>query len=98
MHLSQLFPGVQQTALGYVEVPSSPGAVGALGDEAAVMMISGLGLAPIPTEEPPAWTKIQAPLGLGQRVTLLGVELPMWVWMALGLGLLGAGWFFFNRR
>lgn len=108
--MSNFFSGVQFIpGVGHVEV----GGTAPLGDDASVMMISGLSASPAGAtqyddhrniEVDPVTgnqTVIQNPMmvgTLGRKVTLLGIELPVWAWILIGLGLLGAGWVFFKDR
>lgn len=90
--------------LGFVEGAERTG--GNLAGEADVMMISGLGA----TEEEPTTVTAQNgrvvstsgsfSLGaaLGQKVKVLGIELPLWAWVLIAAGALGAGWVFFGRK
>lgn len=89
-------PGV-----GFVETPSS----GKLAGEPDVMMISGLGAEGEPTTASMQNGKIVATSGtfslgaaLGAKVKVLGIELPLWAWVLIGAGVLGAGWVFFGRK
>lgn len=92
----QHIPGV-----GFVEAPARKGA---LAGEPDVMMISGLG-ADEPTTASMQNGKIVATSGtfslgaaLGAKVKVLGIELPLWAWVLIGAGVLGAGWVFFGRK
>ena len=101
----QFIPGV-----GYVEVGEAPMERGAsrgtapasLGDDSAVMMISGLGrLGNAPVLDARAANMVRAS-GRAQPVsssmTILGISLPTWVWLLIGAGVVGAGWYFFGRK
>lgn len=106
LDLQSLF-GVQNVpGLGYVQAGVSGGA---LGDEAAVMMISGVGAADDQRQVAvnPATGAVQriAGAGLGlvaaltQPVTFIGVTLPLWLWLAILISGVGvAGWYFFMRK
>lgn len=91
----QFVPGV-----GHVEAPG----LGKLAGEADVMMISGLG-----NDTPSTATmqngQVVATTGtfklgtaLSAKVKLLGIELPLWAWVLIAAGALGAGWVFFGRK
>ncbi len=73
-----------------------PPAPRALGDDAAVMMISGLKDAPsgAPASPPPVdlMTALKTPIRIGS------LELPLWVWLAAALALGGAGGYWFAKR
>ncbi len=102
-NLGALFGGTHHVpGLGYVSGTGAD-AHGALGDEAAVMMVSGLG------DETDFGTKVTdgAARMVGARltdalkapVTIGVVTQPLWVWLVLALGGVGiAGWFFFKRK
>lgn len=100
------FSGVQFVpGVGYVDVGSAPAAP--LGDDASVMMISGLGSEARQVSVDPVTGKGTLTAGqpmtvvtsaLQKRVVFLGIDLPLWAWVLIGLGLLGAGWAFFRNR
>lgn len=92
--------------VGYVEKPcgcQGPGCDGSLGDENAVMMISGLGSDPnFVAQQPPVAVK-ESPLRkavswLTQSQGVFGIQLPLWVWILIAAGVLGAGFAFFRSR
>ena len=83
----QFVPG-----LGYVEGQQTS----ALGDESSVMMISGLGQEGVQTHSQP--TLAPGPLAFLQKpLTLLGITLPIWQWVMIALGLVGAGYAFLGK-
>lgn len=97
-NLQNVFGATYVPGLGYVQgLPAAPGAggqVGALGDDASVMMISGLGDTPA---QPTPQASAQPTIGssnitdaLTQPVTLGSITLPLWVWLLVGGGALGA--------
>ena len=96
---TQFVPG-----LGWVE---SPGKKGALAGEPDVMMISGLGEDGGATETRRSDTgQVVATSGtfklgaaLGQKVKVFGIELPLWAWVLIAAGAVGAaGWVFFKMK
>mgnify|MGYP001617398505 FL=1 len=100
---TQFVPG-----LGWVESGSAVGSA-PLSGEADVMMISGLGNgahgAPTTASVRSDTGKIVATTGtfslgaaLGQKVKLLGIELPLWAWVLIAAGVLGAGFVFFKMK
>ena len=100
--LNSLFGGGLQhvPGIGYV---NAPGGGGALGSEADVMMISGLGA------EADAQGRVSsASIDRGsqtlrsiltQPVTVGSVTQPLWLWLLGAIGVAGfAGWWFFLRK
>lgn len=103
----QFIPG-----LGYVEAdgqsPAPRGtaarAAGALGDESAVMMISGLGR----LGDTVGQSKSDVGEGgssltryFGQRrpgyIVAFGIELPWWAWALMAIGAVSSGWFVMQK-
>ena len=96
--------GVQYVpGLGYVGPQVPKNGVGALGDDASVMMISGVGAADdqrnyVVDEQ----GKVQSVTGAGfkltvalkQPVTIGSVTLPLWAWLLVGAGVLSVGAYF----
>lgn len=81
MDINNLFGGRirHMDGVGAVMETGSNSAPAALGDEAAVMMISGVG-------QPPAGQLDAQPgpiSGLSEPKTIFGVTLPLWQWLAL---------------
>ena len=95
---TQFIPG-----LGYVEGGVS--GTGPLHGEADVMMISGLGAdGPATVSTRSDTGQVMATSGsfklgtaLSVKVRVLGIELPLWAWVLIGAGALGAGWVFFKK-
>ena len=94
----QHIPGV-----GFLEAPGGKvGGSAPLHGEADVMMISGLG-----AEEGTATSQngrvvsttgtFSLSAALGQKVKVLGIELPLWAVILIAAGALGAGWIFFRK-
>lgn len=78
-----------------------------LGDESAVMMISGVpsGLgsqAVVDDKGQPANPLTGKSLAVenffSKKVSVFGIEAPMWLWILLAAGIIGAGYFFFYRN
>ena len=93
----QFVPG-----LGYVNAPNGSGA--GLGDDAAVMMVSGVdGLG---AGAPQRGSSTAISIGtsslmtaLKQNVTIGGITQPLWVWLLVAGGAAGvAGWWFWLRK
>ena len=108
--MSQNFFGNVQfvPGLGHIEAGSVGGAP--LGDDASVMMISGFGASPSGAQQyddqrqvaydPATGKPVQNPMMLGfleRRVVVFGIDLPVWAWVLITLGVLGAGWVFFKK-
>lgn len=103
MSTGNLFQGVSYIpGVGHVE----GGAIsGPLGDEHAVMMISGLGEADPakggvethgqPTMAAPAVDLLTA---IRRPTKVFGIELPLWLWLLILAGVVGAGYVFFYRK
>lgn len=101
--LRGLFGGSLQhvPGLGYV----SAGGSGPLGDEAAVMMISGVGEG---EGGDPRQRASAASIDRGaqtlrsiltQPVQIGGLTQPLWVWLLAATGIVGAaGWYFFLKK
>lgn len=104
--MSSSFAGTQFVeGLGWVETPQA--GVGALHGEADVMMISGLGngahegavSARMDTEQIIGTSgSFSLSAALTQRIKILGIELPAYVWALIALGVLGAGWVFLKKK
>ena len=92
----QFVPGV-----GYIQ----GGAGAALGDDSSVMMISGLGVEEKPkmsqsysgssVKPLPGFADLTATLKSSFRI--FGIALPLWFWLLLGAGTIGAGVFFWKK-
>lgn len=99
-------PGVGWLGTGQSAGPLAGPQGGALGDDASVMMISGLGApmgdvpvaAPPPadgvTAAPPPTPGLPLTVVLGQPVTIAGVTLPLWVWLLVAAGGVGVAGYF----
>lgn len=104
-NIGSLFGGVSQLADGsYVQAGSG---VGRLGDDGAVMMISGVGSAPqVATSRSDAGTPRQGVFQLPDLSSLLAAkvrigtyDIPVWVVILAAAGVVGvAGWYFFIRK
>ena len=105
--IGALFPGVAQVpGVGFVQ---SRGNAGPLGDDASVMMISGLGKeAPVSKQSnldasgkpvvQAAWQLPDVKTLLAAKVKLWEYEVPVWVLLLIVTGALGvAGWYFFVK-
>lgn len=110
-NLQNLFGGVQYVAgLGYVGAPVPNALNGApqLGDDASVMMISGLGAADDQRQvQVDAQGNAQSVAGAGfslraalqQPVTIASVTLPLWAWLLIAAGVIGvAGYYFLLKK
>ncbi len=92
--------------VGFVQANggASNGGVAALGDESSVMMISGLGAdqqtgvsySGAATRPVPGLSDIKQALSNPYKV--FGIELPLWAWLLIAAGALGAGAIFFNKK
>jgi len=113
MNANNLFGNMQFVpGVGYVQSPSAQRAASSLGDDGAVMMISGLGssaqLTPEMQEEARRRTLTAqtsysgatiAPTGpMQQPITLFNVTLPLWAWLAIAAVLGGAGGYYLRGR
>lgn len=96
--------------LGYVgpQVPGPMGSPGPLGDDASVMMISGLASEGRQVAVDPASGAVAKVTGaaftlraaLTQPVRIGSLELPLWAWLLIGAGVLSvAGYYMlFNKK
>lgn len=103
-----MFGATHVPGFGYVQ-QSGLGNAGQLGDDASVMMISGLGSTDDQRQIAvnPQTGAVQSITGAGlsvqaaltQPVEILNIKLPLWVWLVLGGGALGAAvWFFMMKK
>ena len=93
----QFVPGV-----GFVQANGGAAPVGALGDESAVMMISGLGDTARPTGQTASISVIagsfdRLKMSLSEKYKFFGIELPMWMWLLIASGVVGAGVFWLKK-
>lgn len=103
-NLQQLFSGVRWVpGLGYVGGASG----NQLGDDASVMMISGLGSDARQVSVDAATGAVVGAQGgafnlmaaLRQPVKIGAIELPLWAWLLIGAGALGvAGYFLLFKK
>lgn len=103
-----MFGAVHVPGFGYVQ-GQGLGNAGQLGDDASVMMISGLGAGDDQRQVAvdPATGKVQSVTGAGfslqaaltQPVTIGGMTLPLWGWLLVLTGVVGvAGYMFFFKK
>lgn len=103
--IGSLFGAQHVPGLGFVQV----GGGTHLGDESAVMMISGVGVGSEGRQVAvdPVTGAVQSVTGVGmnllsalkQPVTFVGITLPLWLWLAIlisGVGI--AGYLYFFKR
>lgn len=110
VNVSNLFSGVSMVpGVGYVASAGSGGsalgAPGQLGDDASVMMISGLGSEgrQVAVNEEGVVQKVTGAAyslkaALSQPVKIGSVELPLWAWLLIAGGVIGAAGYFFLLR
>lgn len=91
---TQFVPGV-----GWVQ--DNGGGVQGLGGEADVMMISGVGqdtgtsYSGSATQPLPGFADLKATLS--NKYRFFGVELPLWMWLLVAVGAVGAGYVLFQK-
>ena len=104
--------GDLQYVQGFGYVQSPPNAAAALGDDASVMMISGLDASPAGAQQYADQRQVGVdektgkvlsvttfvPPMLSKPYTVFGIELPLWAWLLIAAGVLGAGWIFFKGK
>lgn len=102
--LQNLFGATHVPGLGFVQSSQGPTH---LGDDASVMMISGLGSESRNVQTDAATGAVTRVTGAGwtlqaaltQPVKLFGIELPLWVWLLIASGVIGvAGYFMFLKK
>jgi len=109
------FGNVQHVpGMGFVQLgaPGAPSGGGPLGDDAAVMMISGIGGGGRLGADVATSAEVDTPTGsdtiittfnlgglLTSTVDVAGIKVPVWLFMLVAAGAIGfAGWYFFFRK
>jgi hypothetical protein len=75
-----------------------PAAPRALGDDASVMMISGVGNVPANAPAVPVAPAVDLMTALKTPIRIGSLELPLWVWLAAALALGGAGGYWLGKK
>jgi hypothetical protein len=87
--------GVTPAGNGYFVDESSRGS---LGDDASIMMISGLGSTKAEEDASKKSDADKPTVSASTPVKLLGLELPLWTWLVIAALLGGAGGYFIGRK
>ena len=89
------------SGVGFVQANGGTSPVGSLGDESAVMMINGLGEAR-PTGQTQSISVISGSFDrlkmvAAEKYKFFGIELPLWMWLLVASGAVGAGYILFRK-